>query len=84
MVMSPAGLGSENDSAGEAGSNCKRQTRPFVSMGASHQQTRNCLAVKKNLVFGSRWALTPRQTDRLTVRRNINLTLTREFSQSEE
>jgi hypothetical protein len=28
-------------------SNCKRQTRPLVREGASHQQTRNCVVVIK-------------------------------------
>jgi hypothetical protein len=51
-------------------SNCKRQTRLLVREGALHQQTRNCLTGKKNLVLG------PRQTDRLTVGHNIVFTLT--------
>jgi hypothetical protein len=42
-------------------SNCKRQARPLVRESAPNQQTRNCFV--------------PRQTDRLTVGRNITLTL---------
>jgi hypothetical protein len=46
MVMSPAGLGAENDCANKKSSNCKRQTRPLVREGAPHQQTRSSLTVK--------------------------------------
>jgi hypothetical protein len=45
--MIPAGLGPENDCAGEDSNNCKRQTRPLVREGAPYQQTRNCLTVIK-------------------------------------
>jgi hypothetical protein len=40
-----------------ATSNCKRQTSPLVRESATGQQTRNCLAVIKNLVVGPRWVL---------------------------
>jgi hypothetical protein len=33
--------------AGEASSNCKRQTRPLVREGAPNQQTRNCQTIIK-------------------------------------
>jgi hypothetical protein len=55
-----------------ASSNCKRQTRPHVRETGPHQQTRNCLTVIRIAQDGS---LTPRQTGRLTVGRNIILTL---------
>jgi hypothetical protein len=58
-------------------SNCKRQTRPLVIGGAPHQQTRNCLTAKKkkNWSCAPDGGLTPRQTGRLIVGRNITLTL---------
>jgi hypothetical protein len=59
-----------------ASSNCKRQTRPLIREGASHQQIRNCLAVIKIWSWAPDGCLTPRQTGRLTVGRNITLTLT--------
>jgi hypothetical protein len=55
-----------------ASSSCKRQP---VREGAPHEQIRSCLT-NKNLVFGPRCDWTPRQTGRLTVGHNINLTLT--------
>jgi hypothetical protein len=41
MVASPKRLGPENDCAGKASSNCKRQTRPLVREGAPQKQDRN-------------------------------------------
>jgi hypothetical protein len=38
-------------------SKSKRQTRPLVRESAPHQQIRNCLTVKKNLVVSPRWVL---------------------------
>jgi hypothetical protein len=64
--MSPAGLGPEND----------WQTRPLVRESAPYQQTRNCLIVIRILSWTPDGGLTPRQTGRLTVGRNVNLTLT--------
>jgi hypothetical protein len=55
-----------------ASSNCKRQTRPLVREGAPNQQTRN----NKDLVVTPDECFLPRQTGRLTVGRNITLTLT--------
>jgi hypothetical protein len=55
-------------------SSCKRQTRPLVREGASHEQTRSCLTVKRNLVLSPTCGLTRRQTGRLTV--GLTLTLT--------
>jgi hypothetical protein len=68
--MIPAGLGPENDCAGEDSSNCKRQTRPLVREGVPYQQIRKCLTVLKNLVISPK---IPRQTGRLTVGRNITV-----------
>jgi hypothetical protein len=58
-----------------ASSNCKRQTRDFLREDAPHQQTRNCLTVIKIWSWAPDGCLTPRQTDRLTVGRNITLTM---------
>jgi hypothetical protein len=57
-------------------SNCKRQTRSLVRESAPHQQTRNCLTAIKIWSSDPDVCLTPRQTGRLTVGRNITLTLT--------
>jgi hypothetical protein len=73
--MSPAGLGLENALA-RANSNCKQQTRLFIREGALHEQTRNYLAVIKIWSLAPDVCLTPRQTSRLTVSRNLTLTLT--------
>jgi hypothetical protein len=59
-----------------ASSNCERQTRPLVREGAAHQQTRKCLTVTKIWSWALGEDLTPRQTGRLTVGRNITLTST--------
>jgi hypothetical protein len=59
-----------------ANSNCKRQTRPLVREGATHQQTRNCLTAIKIWPWAPDGCLKPRQTGRLTVGRNITLTMT--------
>jgi hypothetical protein len=47
MVTSPTDLGPKNDCAGEASRSCKRQTRPLIIKSDPHQQTRNCLRIKK-------------------------------------
>jgi hypothetical protein len=53
---------------------CKLQTRPLVREGAPHQQTRSCLKIiKERREKIGRGCLTPRQTGRLTVGRNITL-----------
>jgi hypothetical protein len=58
----------------------EEQMRPLVREGASHQQTCNCLGTRKAIWPRLPvWCLTPRQTGRLTVGRNITLTLTRTF-----
>jgi hypothetical protein len=54
----------------------KRQTRPLVRESGPHQQTCNCLTVIKIWSSASDEGFIPRQTGRLTVGRNINLTLT--------
>jgi hypothetical protein len=54
-------------------SNCKKHTRPLVREGAPHQQIRNYLTVIKIWAWAPGGCLTPRQTDRLTVGRNITL-----------
>jgi hypothetical protein len=60
--------------------NLKIQTRLLVREGAPHQQIRNCLKIikerRRTLGRGPRWVPDTRQTDRLTVSRNIILTLT--------
>jgi hypothetical protein len=55
-------------------SNCKRQTRPLVREGLPHQQTSNCLTVIKIVSWVPDGCLSPRQTGRMTVCRNITLT----------
>jgi hypothetical protein len=57
-------------------SNCKRQTRSLVRESAPHQQIRNYLTVTKIWSQAPDGCLTPRHTGRLTVGRNITLTLT--------
>jgi hypothetical protein len=54
-------------------SKCKGQTRPLAREGAPHRQTRNCLTVIKIWSWAPDGCLKPRQTGRLTVRRNITL-----------
>jgi hypothetical protein len=54
----------------------KGQTRPLVREGAPHQQNRNCLTVIKIWSYAPDGCLTPRQTGRLTVGRNITHSLT--------
>jgi hypothetical protein len=58
-----------------ASSNCKQQTRPLVRVGVPRQQTQNDLKVIKIWSWTLDGCLTPRQTGRLTVSRNITLTL---------
>jgi hypothetical protein len=57
-------------------SNCKQQTRPLVREGAPDQQTRNCQTIIKIWSLAPNGCFVPRQTGRLTVGRNITLTLT--------
>jgi hypothetical protein len=59
--------------------NYKQQIRPLVKEGASLQQTRNWLTVIKIWSWAPDGCLTPRRTGRLTVDRNITLTLTRNY-----
>jgi hypothetical protein len=79
MAMSPAGLGPENNCAGED-QQLLQTTGP-----ASHQRGRPTSANQqvsdsgKNLVMCPRWGLTPRQTLRLTVGPNIILMWTLTF-----
>jgi hypothetical protein len=75
MVASTKGLGPENDCAGEASNNCKRQTRPLVREGAHQKQDRNCQTV----IYMWSWAPNGARhqdllTDWLTVSRNVTLT----------
>jgi hypothetical protein len=51
--------------------------RHLVTEGAPHEQTHNYLTVTKTWCWGPRYGFTPRRTGRLTVGRNIILTLTR-------
>jgi hypothetical protein len=81
MLMSLVVLGSEKGCAGyDQQKNCKR-IRLIVREDAPRQQIRNCLKILKER-RGKNWSrvpdgcLTPRQTDRLTVGRNIVLALT--------
>jgi hypothetical protein len=74
MATSPR-LGPENEWAGEASSNFKRQTRPLVREGALNQQTRNCQTIIKIWSYAPEGCFIPRQTGRLTVGRNIRLRL---------
>jgi hypothetical protein len=55
-------------------SNFKRSTRPLVKEGAKHKHTRSYLPVLKIWSWASDGGLTPRQTGRLAVDRNINWT----------
>jgi hypothetical protein len=57
-------------------SSCKRQNRPLVTEDAAHQETRTCMTVIEIWSWALSGGLTRRQTSRLTVGRNIILTLT--------
>jgi hypothetical protein len=74
--MSYAGLGPEKYCASEDHLQFKRQIRPLVREAAPHQQTRNCLKIIQIWSWTPDGGLTPRQTGRLTVGRNITLNLT--------
>jgi hypothetical protein len=52
-------------------SNCKRETRPLVREGAPHQQALNCVTVIQIWSLTPDGGLTPRQTGRLTIGRNM-------------
>jgi hypothetical protein len=65
-----------------ASSSCKRQTRPLVRASAPHQQTHDCLTVKKIWSQDPDGCFIPSQIGRLTVCRNIRLRLIREKAQS--
>jgi hypothetical protein len=58
-----------------ASSGYKGQTRPVVREGAQHEQTRNCLTVINIWSWAPDGCFIPRQTGRLTVGRNMTLTL---------
>jgi hypothetical protein len=73
--MSPSGLS-------RTSSSCKRQTRPLVREGVSHQQTYNCLTVITIWPWATDGCLIPRDTGRLTIGRNITLALMLTSSQS--
>jgi hypothetical protein len=62
-----------SDYAGEITGSCKLQTHPLVTEGAPHQHPRSYLTVLKTWCWSPDGCLTPRQTGRLTVRRNITL-----------
>jgi hypothetical protein len=55
--------------------NCKQQTRPLVREGTPHQYSRNCLTVIKIWTRAPDGYFIPRKIGRLTVGRNITLTL---------
>jgi hypothetical protein len=57
-------------------SNCKWQNRPLVREGVPHDKTLKCLTVIRMWSRAPDGCLTPWQADRLTVGRNITLTLT--------
>jgi hypothetical protein len=59
-----------------ASGNCKRQNSPAIRDGALHQLIRNSLTVTKIRPWAPDGCLTPRQTGRLTVCRNMTLSLT--------
>jgi hypothetical protein len=59
-----------------ASSDYKRQIRSFDEEGTRHQQTHGCLTVTEVWSWVPVGCLTPRQTGRLTIGRNIILTLT--------
>jgi hypothetical protein len=56
MVMSPAGLGPENDCAGETSSNCKRQTSSLTRGCYIRTITASVQLKKKNAGRGSQGA----------------------------
>jgi hypothetical protein len=56
-------------------SNCKLWIRPLVREGVLYQQTRNCLILISTLSLARDECLRAKQTDRLTVGRDITLTL---------
>jgi hypothetical protein len=58
-----------------AGSYCKGETCTLAREGAPYQQTFNCLIVIKIWSFALDGGLTPSQTGRLIVGRDITLTL---------
>jgi hypothetical protein len=58
------------------GRNFKRQTRSLVGESAPRQQTRNYLTVIKIWSQAPDGCLTPRQTGRLTIGRDITWTFT--------
>jgi hypothetical protein len=76
MATIPTGLGPENDCAGEG------QYQLQTADPSSHQRGRPKLTNQQlsdnnqDLVVSPRWCFVPRQTGRLTVGRNITLTLT--------
>jgi hypothetical protein len=62
----------------------KLQTRPLIRESAPSQQACNCHTVIKIWSEAPDGCLTPRQTGRLTVGRNITLTLTLPVSSQEK
>jgi hypothetical protein len=62
-------------------SNRQRQTRPLIKESSPHQQTHKSLTVLKTWPWAPDGCLTPRETGRQTVGRNVILILTlTEFS----
>jgi hypothetical protein len=76
MVTSSAGLGPESDSAGKAQKELYEQVTDVPSRQRECPVTRNPQMSdnNKNLVKAPNGCLTPRQTGRLTVSRNITST----------
>jgi hypothetical protein len=82
MLMSPAGLRPEKDCAGEDQQQMNTTDPTFRQRGHTRQQPRNCLKYLKKEKIWSRvrgGRLASRQTGRLTVGRNVTLTLTLTF-----
>jgi hypothetical protein len=59
-----------------ASNNCKRQTHPLDRECGPHQQIRNCLTAIKIWSWAPDGCLTPTQTGRLAIGRNVTLAVT--------
>jgi hypothetical protein len=76
----PWDLGSRMTTLARTSTKCKRQTRPLIREGATHQQTRNSLTIIKIWSCAPDECLTPRHTGRLTFGRNITWTLANDLT----
>jgi hypothetical protein len=75
MVTSPKGLGPRKDYAGEVQQHIQKIDRPLVREGVPQKQDCNCQRLINIWSYAPDRYLTPRQTGRLTVGRNIRLRL---------